>query len=119
MRSFGDLESRIMQTLWSSSEGLTVHEVIDRLETPVAYTTAITVIERLRAKGWLAREKEGRAFRYVATRSESQYAASLMSEALDEVDDRTGALLSFADRLNPDEARKLREALGRLGSEEG
>ena len=69
MRSFGDLESRLMQTLWSSNDGLTVQEVIDRLETPVAYTTAITVIERLRAKGWLAREKEGRAFRYVATRN--------------------------------------------------
>jgi predicted transcriptional regulator len=118
MRSFGDLESRLMQILWSARTGLTVQEVIERLETPVAYTTAITVIERLRAKGWLTREKHGRAFRYAATRTESQYAATLMSEALDEVDDRAGALLSFADRLTPDEAQRLREALARLESGE-
>ncbi|GAA1733980.1 BlaI/MecI/CopY family transcriptional regulator [Aeromicrobium alkaliterrae] len=117
MRSFGDLESRLMHALWPAEDGLTVHEVIDRLETPVAYTTAITVIERLRAKGWLTREKDGRAFRYVATRTESQYAAQLMGEALDEVDDRAGALLSFADQLTPAEAQRLREALARAEGE--
>lgn len=40
-----------------------MHEVIDGLEVPIAYTTIITVIERLRAKGSLTRAKEGRSFR--------------------------------------------------------
>ena len=101
-----------MRTFWDAASPLTVHEVLDRMEgRPVAYTTVITVIERLRAKGWLGRERHGRAFRYTCERSESDYAARLMSEALDEVGDRGAALLHFAGSLTAEEAAQLRRAL--------
>ena len=63
MRSFGDLEAKIMDVIWAAAAPVTVQQVVDALATArheVAYTTAITVIERLRAKGWLDRERQGR-----------------------------------------------------------
>jgi predicted transcriptional regulator len=117
VRSFGELESRIMHVFWSAASPITVHDVVDALEgKPVAYTTAITVIERLRTKGWLARERAGRSFLYSASLQEADYAAKLMSEALDEVDDRRAALLNFAGTLTAEEVDELRSALGAGGT---
>ena len=108
-----------MAAVWRSEDPLTVHQVIDDLGgEEVAYTTAITVIERLREKGWLSRERSGRAYRYTATRSEEEYTASLMASALDGSSDRSAALLSFAGTLDPGEAEELRRALASGGEPE-
>ncbi len=100
-----------MQVFWRDEAAMTVREVLDRLDKPVAYTTAITVIERLRGKEWLRRERDGRSFRYEAVHDASDYAARLMSGVLDEVDDRGAALLNFAGQLSTEEAAQLRHAL--------
>lgn len=114
MRSFGELEARVMAVIWAHVEPVPVRAVVDELagEHPVAYTTAITVIERLRAKGWLVRERAGRFYLYSATCEEHEYAAHLMSSALEGSGDRSAALLSFAGQLDAAEAKALREALG-------
>lgn len=117
MRSFGDLEVKIMGAIWRAQEPVTVQQVLDTLaaaEHEVAYTTAITVIERLRAKGWLARERRGRSFLYAATRDEAQYTAWLMDQALGTASDRSAALLSFTGTLNGAEVEALRSALDRI-----
>lgn len=113
MRSFGELEARIMQVVWRRGAPATVHEILSDLDEgrPIAYTTAITVIERLRGKGWLDRERDGRSYRYRSVRSEEDYAASLMAQALDEVSDRSAALARFSDQLTVAEADALRAAL--------
>lgn len=114
MRSFGDLEARIMDAIWRADEPVTVQQVVDALAAAhhdVAYTTAITVIERLRAKGWLDRERTGRSFLYGATRDEAQYTAWLMEQALDTTSDRSAALLMFTGTLNEAEVEALRIAL--------
>lgn len=113
MRSFGELEARIMQVVWRRDAPATVHEIAGDLDEgrPIAYTTAITVIERLRSKGWLDRERDGRSYRYRSVRSEEDYAASLMAQALDEVSDRSAALARFSDQLTVAEADALRAAL--------
>lgn len=102
-----------MQVVWRRGTPSTVHQILEGLEPghPVAYTTAVTVIERLRNKGWLDRHREGRSFRYRATRSEGDYAASLMGQVLDEASDRTAALIRFSDQLTPAEIAALRTAL--------
>jgi predicted transcriptional regulator len=114
MRSFGELEARIMRVVWESEDPVTAHQVLDVLSSDreVAYTTAITVIERLRRKGWLVRERDGRAYRYRATKDEGEYAASLMGQVLDEASDRSAALLRFTDQLTASEMAALRRALG-------
>lgn len=114
MRSFGDLEAKIMDAIWRAQEPVTVQQVVDALaaaQHEVAYTTAITVIERLRAKGWLDRERQGRSFHYAATRDEAQYTAWLMEQALGTTSDRSAALLRFTGALNDVEVEALRIAL--------
>jgi predicted transcriptional regulator len=63
MRTFGELEERIMVAVWARSTPVTVRDIVDDLAAtrPAAYTTVITVVERLRAKGWLSRERDGRS----------------------------------------------------------
>lgn len=114
MRSFGDLEAKIMDVIWRAEEPVTVQQVVEALAAAhheVAYTTAITVIERLRAKGWLDRERKGRSFLYAATRDEAQYTAWLMEQALGTTSDRSAALLMFTGTLNEAEVEALRIAL--------
>lgn len=101
-----------MRAAWALDRPASVHEIIAALEgKPVAYTTTITVLERLRTKGWLRRTRSGRAYLYSATCDQHEYAARLMSLALDVTPDRDAALLSFAGLLDPDEAEQLRRAL--------
>jgi len=44
MRGFGELESKIMDTLWSSGRSATVREVLEELRgsREIAYTTVLT-----------------------------------------------------------------------------
>lgn len=102
-----------MAVLWSSPRPVTVGEVRESLAGagPVAYTTVITVVERLRGKGWVERRRDGRSYRYSATSGEEEYAAHLMNQVLDDARDRQAALLNFAGTLDEAEARELREAL--------
>jgi predicted transcriptional regulator len=60
----GSLESRVMEILWMLGEGSTVREVCEKIDTPRAYTTVMTTLERLFKKGLLTRQKSGRAFLY-------------------------------------------------------
>src|SRR6266568_6563262 len=113
VRSFGELEAAIMDRVWRAGRPVLVREIWADLrpEREPAYNTVLTVVEILYRKGWLAREKAGRAYRYRATVTREDYAAGLMGEALDASSDRAATLRRFAERIGPDEAGKLREAL--------
>ncbi|HWY78507.1 MAG TPA: BlaI/MecI/CopY family transcriptional regulator [Verrucomicrobiae bacterium] len=54
-------EHRIMEVIWARGSA-TVAEVVDALEGKDAYTTILTLIRILKAKGYLSSRKEGRAF---------------------------------------------------------
>lgn len=115
MRGFGELESAIMEQVWSAGRPLLVREILQALEPPHrAYNTVWTVTEVLYRKGWLAREKEGRAYRYVAIVSRDEYTGDLMGEALAASSDHAAAFRRFAARIGPDDAEQLREALEQI-----
>jgi BlaI family penicillinase repressor len=61
--SLGDRELDVMTTLWRTGSG-TVTEVQGALDAPLAYTTVLTILRNLEAKGFLRREEEGRGHRY-------------------------------------------------------
>ena len=61
--SLGERELDVMTVLWARASG-TVAEVQEALGTPLAYTTVLTILRNLEAKGFLRREEEGRAHRY-------------------------------------------------------
>jgi predicted transcriptional regulator len=113
VRAFGELEAAIMDQVWSAGQPVLVREIHDRLrpEREPAYNTVLTVVEILYRKGWLAREKDGRAYRYRATASREEYTAGLMSEAFDASADRVATLRSFVARIDPAEAAELRAML--------
>ncbi len=58
-------ELDVMSVLWERGSG-TVTEVRDALHDELAYTTVLTVLRILEAKGHVRHEGEGRAHRYYA-----------------------------------------------------
>jgi predicted transcriptional regulator len=62
----GELEHAVLEILWASEGAVPVRAVQAALEKtrPLAYTTILTVLDRLHEKGVVAREKDGRAFLY-------------------------------------------------------
>jgi predicted transcriptional regulator len=122
MPRLGDLEREVMDRLWDAESPRTVREVYDDLvaERDLAYTTVMTVLDRLAGKRMVTRTRDGRAYRYSPTHSRAELTAELMHEALSvERLDRTAALVHFADRVTPEEAAALQEALARVQRESG
>jgi len=54
-------EHRIMEVIWARGSA-TVAEVVEALKGKDAYTTILTLIRILKAKGYLTSRKEGRSF---------------------------------------------------------
>src|ERR1700731_1022618 len=119
MRQFGELEAVIMDRLWELGRPALVREVVDDLhaDRELAYTTVMTVMENLHRKGWLRRERDGRAWRYEPTGSRSGYTAALMNDALATSADHRTALAHFALQMSPHDAALLRQALGQAPGE--
>jgi predicted transcriptional regulator len=113
MRRFGELEAVIMDRLWEWGRPVLVREVVEDLRDKrgPAYTTVMTVMENLYRKGWLRRERDGRAWRYEPTGSRSGYTAALMNDALATSADHRTALTHFALQMSPHDAALLRQAL--------
>ncbi|MEV0621923.1 BlaI/MecI/CopY family transcriptional regulator [Nonomuraea sp. NPDC050404] len=114
MNSLGGLERRIMDVLWGSDAWLTVREVANRIsDSGLAYTTVMTVMNRLVGKEFLLRERteDGRTWRYRPAAGREAYVAELMLSALSETGDRIAALGHFARSVTVEEAEALREAL--------
>lgn len=102
-----------MEQLWTQDRPQSVRSVLLGLQQDraLAYTTVMTVMERLYRKGLLQRTEDGRAYLYTTTLSRAGHTAQLMERALTGTQDRTAALVHFADRIGPEEARTLLEAL--------
>lgn len=114
MKSLGQLEAVVMQRLWDAPEPLSVRAVLEDLqrERAIAYTTVMTVLDNLYAKGLVRRHKQGRAFVYEAAQSRAAYTSALLDDVLESTGDRRGALLHFLGRLDEDTRAELRGALG-------
>ena len=61
--ALGERELEVMTWLWANGSG-TVNEVLEGLGDRLAYTTVLTILRNLEAKGFLKRREEGRAHRY-------------------------------------------------------
>ena len=60
-----DREADVMQVLWDRGPSI-VAEVRAGLKDDLAYTTVLTVLRTLEAKGYVGHEEEGRGHRYFA-----------------------------------------------------
>ncbi|MEX5632897.1 BlaI/MecI/CopY family transcriptional regulator [Parafrankia sp. FMc2] len=119
MARLGDLERSVMDVLWSADDWLTARDVAARLdhERDLAYTTVLTVLERLERKGFVRRQRAARAHRYAAVDSRETVVAEAMLEALGTADDRGSALVRFVGSVSAEEAEILRRALEPAGAD--
>ena len=116
VRGFGELEAVVMDRIWNQDGTTTVREIFDELaaEREIAYTTVMSTMDNLHTKGWLARERDGKAYRYWPTVTREQHSAQLMRDALDAGGRSDLVLTHFLEQISPEESASLRDALQRL-----
>src|SRR5512140_1217110 len=121
MRRFGELEAVVMDRVWERGGPTLVREMVEDLrgDRALAYTTVMTVMDNLYRKGWLRRERDGRAWRYEPTGSRSSYTAELMNDALGTSTDRRTALAQFVLQMSPHDAALLQQALALTRPQQG
>lgn len=105
-----------MDRLWSHAGTTTVREVFDELvgQRDIAYTTVMTTMDNLYRKGWLARERTGKAFRYWPTLTREEHSARLMRDAFDGGGSPDLVLTHFLGQLSDEDSAGVRAALRRL-----
>ena len=121
LTGLGDLERAVMDHLWASDRPQTVRQVHEGLLTrrDLAYTTVMTVLQRLARKSLVVQIRDDRAHRYAAMHGRDELVAGLMVDALAQAadsGDRRAALVHFVERVGADEADALRRALADLES---
>ena len=82
----GSLQMAVMEALWMAGEA-TVQAVRDSLagdRTP-AYTTVLSVLQKLEKAGWVKHRREGRNYVYMPRRSRAEEGASAMRSFVDGV----------------------------------
>lgn len=116
MRTLGELEREVMNQLWSADAPLSVRAVMAALPNQdLAYTTVMTVLDRLDRKKLVTRSRSGRAFLYSPAHAREELTSELMKAALDSAGpDRTAALVHFAASVTPEEAAAMRATLDRI-----
>jgi predicted transcriptional regulator len=117
-RAAGELEGEVLAVLWREDRAMTVSEVQDALGDSLAYTTIMTILTRLRAKGALERRRRGRGFAYRAITDRSGLAADRMRRLLDEDADRHAVLARFVTTLSAEDEQALRALLAGDGDED-
>lgn len=110
-RPLGALETEVLEVLWACDDALTPAEVLERLDTELAYTTVMTILTRLWQKGLVERRKSGRAFAYSAVDSEAGVFAERMHRELESSGDRFATMSRFLDSLDRRQQAELRRLL--------
>ncbi|MFD5268013.1 BlaI/MecI/CopY family transcriptional regulator [Streptomyces sp. NPDC058335] len=117
-RGQGELEAQVLSVLREADGPATAGWVQERLGADLAYTTVITILTRLLAKGAVTRERAGRSFVWTPVSDQAGLAAHRMRRLLDGETEREAVLASFVTSLEPADARLLRDLLGRAKDEE-
>jgi predicted transcriptional regulator len=110
-RGHGALEAEVLATLWAARTPLTAGAVQRELGGTLAYSTVVTILSRLHAKGVLARQPRGRAFAYSPVADEPGLAARRMRQVLDAEADRGRVLARFVSDLSDSDEQLLRALL--------
>jgi len=124
-KPLGELEAAILAVLWDSEAKLSVRQVHECLERAhaLAYTTVMTVLDRLFDKGLVTREKDGKAFLYWPVLTREAYLGSRAARMLTELEvpvqrDVLMAFLDSAEHADPavlDELSALIQARRKRG----
>ena len=114
----GRLELQIMNVVWDRGKATVydVKEVISRGRTP-AYTTILTMMRKLEAKGYLEHEVDERTYVYRATVSRQEVRQSLLGDLLERVFEGSPSLLVNSlveqNKVTEEELREIQKLIGR------
>ena len=105
-----------MDRVWARPGPVTVRDICDELrgERAIAYTTVMSTMDNLHRKGWLARERDGKAYRYTPVATREEYSARLMREAMAAAGDTEAVLSHFVAQMDGTESAALRAVLAKL-----
>jgi predicted transcriptional regulator len=108
-----------MDRLWERDGATTVRAVFEDLlrDREIAYTTVMSTMDNLHRKGWLSRERDGKAYRYWPGMTREQYGAALMRDALGAGGRSDRVLAHFLEEISDDDSAALRKVLRRVGSQ--
>ncbi len=103
-----------MHVLWESGPSV-VTDVQSELSDKLAYTTVLTVLRTLEAKGYVGHKEEGRQYRYFAAVQRQAAQKSALKHLLEKLFKNSSELL-FArlvsdQKLSGEELRRLRKLL--------
>ena len=121
-RPAGALEAEVLAVLRAAGTPLTAGQVRQQLaagqRAELSYSTVVTIVSRLHAKGLAARQRARRGFAYTPV-DEAGVAAGRMRQVLEGGADRDAVLSRFASDLSGRDARLLRALLaGELAGEQ-
>ena len=124
----GRLEREVMEFVWKRGE-VTVRDFYEDSAGRMAYTTAMTTLDRLYKKGLLDRKKQGKAFLYHARKNKREYERGFAKRMFEQLmpsragDDARPLLASLIevvterDRELLDQLEKMVKAARREGSQ--
>jgi len=119
--SLAEREAQLMDLLWDHGPS-TVSEVQALLSDELAYTTVLTMLRKLEAKGYVGHEGEGRAHRYHALieRTAAQEGAlkALVSKLFKGSTDALLMHLVSSERLSEKQVRRIQEQLRKAAKKE-
>src|SRR6201999_3780724 len=117
-RPHGALEAEVLDVLRAAAAPLSPGQVREALAEDLSYSTVVTIVSRLHAKGLLQRERAGRAFAYRPV-DDASLAASQMRQALQAGTDHGAVLSRFVSGLSGRDAGLLRQLLGEYEDQPG
>lgn len=119
--NLGPLEQKILSVVWNSSQLTTVSQVLESLQTndqQLAYTTVMTVLNRLVEKGYLSREKHGRSFRYHSNNQRHSFLKNLIRSTIASFaqtfgEEAISAFAQEASQLSTDHKKSLQQKISK------
>jgi BlaI family penicillinase repressor len=119
--TLGERELDVMTLLWANGSG-TAAEVREGLDATLAYTTVLTILRNLEAKGFLHREEEGRAHRYFPKVKQKVAQRNALRRLIDTlfVGSPEALLAQLVDEhdLSADDLRRIARKLGTRADKE-
>jgi predicted transcriptional regulator len=113
-----DREAEIMEVLWDFGPS-TVSEVKERVPDELAYTTVLTILRNLEAKGFVTHDPEGKAHRYSPLIERGAAQRSALRAMADKFFKGSTAMvlthLVADEKLKPDDLKRLRTLLAKRG----
>ena len=124
LHELGQLQRQVMEALWRLDEG-TVHDVRASLssEKDHAYTTVLTVLQKLEKSGWITHRRAGRTYIWSAVHSREREGQSSLGKVIDRLFSGS-AMVAFQhllenDGLDGDDLLELRRMVEQKRREKG